>query len=49
MFFRRSLNRTWTQKQAPLSSTQEDMQHHSKDRNMSQIETVTGKEDKFII
>nr|XP_020668494.1 kinesin-like protein KIF27 isoform X1 [Pogona vitticeps]XP_020668495.1 kinesin-like protein KIF27 isoform X1 [Pogona vitticeps] len=46
--FRRSLNRTWTQKQAPQSSTQEDMQHHSKDRNMSQIETVTGSDIECI-
>lgn len=50
MFIRRSLNRTWTQKQVPQSFTfgQED-QHNSKIRSMLQTETVTGKEGKCII
>ncbi|XP_044302475.1 kinesin-like protein KIF27 isoform X5 [Varanus komodoensis] len=43
--FRRSLNRTWTRKQALCSAKYKEMQHNSslQNGNISKIETVTGK------
>uniref|UniRef100_A0A8D2JLL8 Kinesin family member 27 n=1 Tax=Varanus komodoensis TaxID=61221 RepID=A0A8D2JLL8_VARKO len=42
--FRRSLNRTWTRKQALCSAKYKEMQHNSslQNGNISKIETVTG-------
>ncbi|XP_053263998.1 kinesin-like protein KIF27 isoform X3 [Podarcis raffonei] len=51
--FRRSLNRTWTRKQAPPSSTHEpkEMQHNnsiSQNENILQMETDTGADIECI-